>query len=141
MLTEKSTPAKAELDAVVCFELTVTSVSRPITAEGRTKNTLPFPLLVLIATSVLPMHEADAVPEHIPVFEQTLFTVSQVEPVGQLGFSALHATTPWQVWPVGQLLLAEHWAPPEEMGPHCTPPVMLPLLLLSTQPVRPPAFE
>jgi hypothetical protein len=48
-VTLKSTPANAELVAVVpCFELTVTSVRSPITADGLTTNTLPVPLLVLI---------------------------------------------------------------------------------------------
>jgi len=35
---------------VVCFELTVTSVRRPMTAEGLTTNTLPFPVDVFIET-------------------------------------------------------------------------------------------
>lgn len=85
MLTEKSTPAKAELLAVVCFELMVTSVSRPMTAEGLTTKTLPFPLFVLIATLVLPMHDADAVPEQMPVSSQKPLTVSQVVPLARHG--------------------------------------------------------
>jgi hypothetical protein len=49
-VTRKSIPASAELFTLLpdCLELTVTSVRRPITAEGRMSNTLPLPLLVFI---------------------------------------------------------------------------------------------
>jgi hypothetical protein len=140
MLTEKSTPAKAELLAVVCFELMVTSVSRPMTAEGLTTKTLPFPLFVLIATLALPMHDADAVPEQMPVSSQKPLTVSQVVPLARHGVvsAALQATAPWQVCvALPQLELIVQAAPPEEIGPHCTPPVILPLDPLSTHAVGP----
>src|SRR5262249_18781354 len=57
--TEKFTPARAELLTAPlplpdCFELTVTSVRRPMTAEGLTTNTLPFPLEVLIPATAMP---------------------------------------------------------------------------------------
>jgi hypothetical protein len=60
-VTWKFAPASAELlTAPVLlpfwFELTVTSVRRPITAEGLTTNTLPLPLEVLIPAMALPMH-------------------------------------------------------------------------------------
>jgi hypothetical protein len=93
MVTEKSTPANAELLAVVCFELTVTSVRRPITADGLTTNTLPFPLFVFIATLVLPMHDADAVPEQMPVLGQKPLR-SQTPPVEQVEPN-VQATAPW----------------------------------------------
>src|SRR6266853_4023031 len=59
-VTLKSTPASAELlTAPVllpdCFELTVTSVSRPITAEGLTTKMLPAPLDVLIPATACPL--------------------------------------------------------------------------------------
>src|SRR5437667_11034519 len=62
-VTLKSTPASAELltEPVVepsCFELTVTSVRRPTTAEGLTTNTLPLPLDVLIPAFAFPMQGA-----------------------------------------------------------------------------------
>src|SRR4029077_11698375 len=49
-VTLNSTPACEELETVVpaCFELIVTSVRRPTTAEGVTTNTLPLPLDVFI---------------------------------------------------------------------------------------------
>ena len=57
--TWKSIPASAELLVeplvVICLELTVTSVSSPITAEGLMTNTLPLPLLVLIPAFALPI--------------------------------------------------------------------------------------
>src|SRR5215467_912867 len=55
----KSTPASAELlptDAVLFFAR-LTSVRRPITADGRMTNTLPLPLLVLMPTPNPPMHK------------------------------------------------------------------------------------
>src|ERR1019366_4790238 len=54
-VTLKSTPASAELLATVCFELTVTSVSRPITAEGLMTKMLPAPLDVLIPATACPL--------------------------------------------------------------------------------------
>jgi hypothetical protein len=42
-----------------CFELTVTSVSRPTTAEGLTTNRLPLPLLDFIPATAVPMHSPD----------------------------------------------------------------------------------
>jgi hypothetical protein len=142
MVTEKSTPANAELVEVVCFELMVTSVRRPMTADGLTTNTLPFPLLVLIATSVWPTHDADAVPEHIPVSAQTPFTMSQVVPLAVHCVFEVHAMAPWHVWVVvGQFALVVQALPPEVMGPHGCPPLIDPSVLLSTQAVRPPAFE
>jgi hypothetical protein len=59
-LTLKFTPANAELLATNCFELSETSVRRPITAEGLTTKTLPLPLFVFIATTALPAHWPDA---------------------------------------------------------------------------------
>src|SRR5437867_1003526 len=58
-VTLKFTPASAELLTPpradpACFELTVTSVRRPITAEGLTTNTLPLPLDVLIPAARCP---------------------------------------------------------------------------------------
>src|SRR5215510_4201575 len=54
--TSKSTPASAELvpTLMVAFLCTVTSVRRPITAEGRMTNTFPAPLFVLIPAERLP---------------------------------------------------------------------------------------
>src|SRR5216684_133379 len=54
--TSKSTPAYAELvpTLMVEFFCTVTSVRRPITAEGSTTNTFPLPLLVLIPALRVP---------------------------------------------------------------------------------------
>jgi hypothetical protein len=43
----------------LCFELTVTSVRRPITAEGLITNTLPLPLEVLIPATATPAHCPD----------------------------------------------------------------------------------
>ena len=97
MVTAKSTPANAELVAVVCFELMVTSVNKPMTAEGLTSNTLPLPLFVFIATSVWPTHDADALPEQIPVFVQKPLTTSQVVPLAEQSVSDKQATAPWQV--------------------------------------------
>src|SRR5215468_4563104 len=56
----KSTPASAEpmpAVAVVFLELRLTSVRRPITADGRMTNTLPLPLLVLMPTPNPPTHK------------------------------------------------------------------------------------
>src|SRR5215472_8669559 len=56
----KSTPASAELlpaEAEVFLELRLTSVRRPITADGRMTNTLPLPLLVLMPTPNPPTHK------------------------------------------------------------------------------------
>src|SRR5215813_4767337 len=58
--TLKSTPASAELvpaEEVVFLEERVTSVRRPITADGRMTNTLPLPLLVLMPTLNPPTHK------------------------------------------------------------------------------------
>jgi hypothetical protein len=54
--TEKSTPASAELvpTSSVAFFCRLTSVRRPMTAEGSMTNTLPAPLLVLIAALNVP---------------------------------------------------------------------------------------
>src|SRR5437660_561576 len=132
MVTAKSTPANAELVAVVCFELMVTSVNKPMTAEGLTSNTLPLPLLVFIATSVWPTHEADALPEQIPVSVQKPLTTSQVVPLAEQSVSDKQATAPWQVCvAVGQFAVVVQAVPPEEIGPHCVPPVIEPSLLLS----------
>src|SRR5215469_8437220 len=62
--TLKSTPANAELVPTesVAFFCRLTSVRRPITAEGRTTNTLPLPLFVFIALLRLPTHP----PVHTP---------------------------------------------------------------------------
>jgi hypothetical protein len=66
-VTLKLTPASAELLVVVCLELSVTSVSNPITAEGRTTKTLPEPLLVLMPATAVPMHcPEDVVQELVP---------------------------------------------------------------------------
>src|SRR5450759_4895550 len=59
-VTLKSTPASAELLTApvllpACFELTVTSVSRPITAEGLMTKMLPAPLDVLIPATACPL--------------------------------------------------------------------------------------
>src|SRR5260370_13893440 len=54
--TEKFTPASAELLWMSCFEFRVTSVRRPMTAEGLITNTLPLPLDVLMPATALPMH-------------------------------------------------------------------------------------
>src|SRR5215831_19831931 len=57
--TLKSTPASAELVPmdVVLFLTRLTSVRRPITADGRMTNTLPLPLLVLMPTPNPPTHK------------------------------------------------------------------------------------
>jgi hypothetical protein len=138
MLTEKSTPANEELLAVVCFELMVASVSRPMTAEGLTTNTLPLPLFVFIATLVLPMHDAEAVPEQMPVFAQKPLTRSQVVPLAVHCVFEVQAMAPWQVCvALAQLASVVQAVPPDEIGPHCTPPVILPLEPLSTHAVGP----
>src|SRR5262249_1759097 len=59
-VTLKSTPASAELvpaEEEVFLELRLTSVRRPITADGRMTNTLPLPLLVLMPTPNPPTHK------------------------------------------------------------------------------------
>ena len=68
-VTLKSTPASAELltepvAELTCFELTVTSVRRPTTAEGLTTNTLPLPLDVLIPAIAFPM-QVPVCPVHV----------------------------------------------------------------------------
>src|SRR5262245_1287135 len=57
--TLKSTPASAELvpTEAVLFLVRLTSVKRPITADGRMTNTLPLPLLVLMPTPNPPTHK------------------------------------------------------------------------------------
>src|SRR5215510_3418428 len=57
--TLKSTPASAELVPMdpVLFLVRLTSVRRPITADGRMTNTLPLPLLVLMPAARLPTHK------------------------------------------------------------------------------------
>src|SRR5258708_40290821 len=54
--TSKSTPANAELLPILTVLLfcTLTSVRRPITAEGLMTNTLPAPLLVFIPALRVP---------------------------------------------------------------------------------------
>jgi hypothetical protein len=54
--TSKSTPAYAELVPIsmLVFFCRLTSVRRPITAEGLTTNTLPLPLLVFIPALRVP---------------------------------------------------------------------------------------
>jgi hypothetical protein len=87
-------------------------------------------------TSVAPMHDADAVPEQMPVFEQKPLTASQVEPVGQ---PAAHEIAPWQVCVVvalfTQLAVVVQAVPPEAIGPHGIPPLIVPLVLLTTHPM------
>src|SRR5215831_506200 len=65
--TEKSTPAIAELvpTEIVAFFCRLTSVRRPITAEGLTTNTLPLPLFVLMALLRLPTQP----PVHTPLLQ------------------------------------------------------------------------
>jgi hypothetical protein len=78
--------------STVPFFPTVTSVRRPITAEGLTTNTLPLPLLVLIPAERLPAHAPFRTTPHIPV----------VPPL----------TGKMQVWPgVVQLALLVHEEP------------------------------
>src|SRR5437773_11763451 len=57
--TLKSTPASAELVPTEARLVLVrlTSVRRPITADGRMTNTLPAPLLVLMPTLNPPTHK------------------------------------------------------------------------------------
>ena len=79
-VTLKSTPASAELLEMPVelwfLELIVTSVRRPMTAEGRITNTLPLPLLVFRPAFALPMQVPDdAGSWHVPVL---------VPPVGLL---------------------------------------------------------
>ena len=59
-VTWKSTPAWAEVMAAACFELMVTFVRRPTTAEGVTTKTFPLPLDVFMA--VLMVVTAPAIP-------------------------------------------------------------------------------
>src|SRR5713226_5424255 len=59
-VTLKPTPAAphhltAPAPLPACFELTVTSVSRPITAEGLMTKMLPAPLDVLIPATACPL--------------------------------------------------------------------------------------
>src|SRR5215467_13624105 len=65
--TLKSTPASAELvpTEVVLVLARLTSVRRPITADGRMTNTLPLPLLVLMPTLNPPTHRS--LPWPLPV--------------------------------------------------------------------------
>src|SRR6266852_6710546 len=67
-VTAKSTPASAELVpmSMLLFFPTVTSVRRPITAEGLTTNTLPLPLFVFIPACRPPMHAWLETTPHIP---------------------------------------------------------------------------
>src|SRR5260370_2972121 len=64
-VTVKSGPDRAELltapvVAPFWFELRLTSVRRPMTAEGLTTNTLPAPLDVLIPATACPPHVPEA---------------------------------------------------------------------------------
>src|SRR5262245_55283242 len=122
--TLKSTPANAQLvppGSVACF-CSLTSVRRPITAEGRTTNTLPLPLFVFIALLRLPTHP----PVHTPAL--------QVCPVAQ---SALveHVLSHMPK-PVAGLMFAQISAPPRAAQSaavaqvpalHVVPPVIVPL--------------
>src|SRR6516164_7599348 len=67
--TLKSTPASAELEPVkgVVLVERLTSVRRPITADGRMTNTLPLPLFVLMPAARLPTHKPFPWPEHVTV--------------------------------------------------------------------------
>src|ERR1043166_6452671 len=66
--TLKSTPASAELVPTEARLVLVrlTSVRRPITADGRMTNTLPAPLLVLMPTLNPPTH-VPSTPVHATV--------------------------------------------------------------------------
>src|SRR5262245_46384698 len=83
--TLKSTPASAEAELIPVVELKflllrVTSVRRPITADGRMTNTLPAPLLVLMPAFRLPMHKPLPVsPVHViaPVVVSRVQLLSQ----------------------------------------------------------------
>ena len=133
MVTEKSTPANAELVAGwVCFELAVTSVRSPMTAEGLTTNTFPVPLEVFIVTLVLPMQVLVVVPEQKPEFSQTPSIVSQVPPVPHSAF-VVQAVCPEQVAGLVQLAVVVQAVE----AAHCTPPLIEPLLPLSTHAVGP----
>src|SRR5947209_11984572 len=67
--TLKFTPARAELVPVkgVVLVVRLTSVRRPITADGRMTNTLPLPLLVLMPTLNPPTHKSLPWPVHATV--------------------------------------------------------------------------
>ena len=67
--TLKFTPASAELVPVkgVVLVVRLTSVRRPITADGRMTNTLPLPLLVLMPTLNPPTHKSLPWPVHATV--------------------------------------------------------------------------
>src|SRR5215813_5279426 len=84
--TLKSTPASAELvpTEVVTFLKRLTSVRRPITADGRMTNTLPLPLLVLMPTPNPPTHKP--LPWPLPV--------QSIAPV-----VGLRAQLSWQICP------------------------------------------
>jgi hypothetical protein len=99
-VTQKFAPARAELlTAPVllpdCFELTLTSVRRPTTAEGRTTNTLPLPLDVLIPAMAFPMQiPVDWVHVLLPL-ASTLQLIWQVCPPVMLPpLSITHAVVP-----------------------------------------------
>src|ERR1043165_2613206 len=91
--TLKSTPASAELVPMLMVLLfdTLTLVSRPTTAEGLMRNTLPLPLLVFIPAEMDPAHFPLLTTPHKP----------DVAPVGIM-----------QVWPaVVHCELLVHEAP------------------------------
>src|SRR5215813_1387371 len=125
-LTRKSTPASAEpleMPLLLWFlELMVTSVKRPMTAEGLMTNTLPLPLLVLIPALALPMQSpCDAGSWQVPV---------PVPPVGLLQVAP--ELLPKSLKQSASVV-HEKATPAVEDTEHCCPPVMEPLLI-STHP-------
>jgi len=138
-LTCISTPARAELlteplTGLICLELTVTSVSRPTTAEGLTTNTLSLPLLVLIVTLALPTQFAPhaaplQVTLHVPEFAQKPAITLQEPTAPPQSASDLQAVAPVQVSPAVQSAVTVH-EPLDDTGPHATPPLIVPVLSL-----------
>src|SRR2546426_11818113 len=79
-----STPANAELVPMLTelFFPTLTSVRRPMTAEGLMTKALPLPLLVFIPALRVPMHNPLPTTPHVP--EVAPFGITQVSGAVQL---------------------------------------------------------
>jgi hypothetical protein len=114
----------------------LTSVKRPITADGLTRNTLPLPLLVFIPALKLPVHP----PVHTPPVQvcpgaQSPLPVHEKrhEPrVLVLGLPPTQVAT----WPAGPIRFEQSLLTKQLPAAQFVVPVIWPLLL-STQCVEP----
>src|SRR5215470_4768014 len=100
--TLKSTPASAELEPmeVALFLARLTSVRRPITADGRMTNTLPVPLLVLMPAARLPTHRPLPWPSPVHVTVPSAWRVQLFSQICPPLMLPLVSRTQWVVPPL-----------------------------------------